>query len=107
MRNPPPEVIKTWPKPNYVNPEYAGPELAIIGVTFTTLSIIVMSLRMYVRLHLRKAASWDDWLMVAAIVRSSSFSPCPIAGHLANISTIAVFDGHLSISNCQHQIWMG
>ncbi|GBF60139.1 hypothetical protein TMEN_2543 [Trichophyton mentagrophytes] len=67
MRNPPPEVIKSWPKPNYVNPEYAGPELAIIGVTFTTLSVIVMSLRMYVRLHLRKAASWDDWLMVAAM----------------------------------------
>ncbi|KAK2871780.1 hypothetical protein FQN49_002835 [Arthroderma sp. PD_2] len=67
MRNPPPSVIATWPKPNRINPEYAGPELAIIGVTFTTLSFIVVSLRMFVRLHMRKAASWDDWLMVAAM----------------------------------------
>ncbi|EEQ27909.1 conserved hypothetical protein [Microsporum canis CBS 113480] len=67
MRNPPPEVIRSWPKPNYINPEYAGPELAIIGVTFATLSVIIVSLRMFVRLHMRKAASWDDWLMVAAM----------------------------------------
>ncbi|EFQ98136.1 hypothetical protein MGYG_01172 [Nannizzia gypsea CBS 118893] len=67
MRNPPPEVIRTWPKPNRINPEFQGPELAILGVTFTTLSVIIVSLRMFVRLHLRKAASWDDWLMVAAM----------------------------------------
>ncbi|KAF3481175.1 uncharacterized protein GIQ15_03934 [Arthroderma uncinatum] len=62
-----PEVSQTWPKPNYVNPEYQGPRLAIIGITLVVTSIIVVALRMFVRIHIKKAASWDDWFMVAAL----------------------------------------
>ncbi|KAG7284914.1 hypothetical protein NEMBOFW57_009529 [Staphylotrichum longicolle] len=33
MRSPPPEILATWPKPNYVNPETRGPALAIVELT--------------------------------------------------------------------------
>ncbi|KAI1982897.1 hypothetical protein LOZ51_005496 [Ophidiomyces ophidiicola] len=67
MRNPPPEIIATWPKPNYVNPEYQGPQVAIVGITLLTLSVIIVCLRMYVRIWMRRSASWDDWLMVSVM----------------------------------------
>ncbi|EEQ32890.1 conserved hypothetical protein [Microsporum canis CBS 113480] len=41
----PPEVVATWPEPNYVNPEHQGPHLMIIVITSFTISSIVVGLR--------------------------------------------------------------
>lgn len=68
MRDPPPEVVATWPKPNYVDPEYQGHQMAVIGITFLIISFIIVALRMYVRLFMRRSAGWDDWLIVITMV---------------------------------------
>ncbi|KAK2738040.1 hypothetical protein FQN57_007306 [Myotisia sp. PD_48] len=67
MRNPPPHVIASWPKPNYVDPTYQGPHMAIIGIVFLILSFAVVALRMFVRAHMRRSVSWDDWFMVTSM----------------------------------------
>ncbi|KAF9892322.1 hypothetical protein FE257_002099 [Aspergillus nanangensis] len=68
MRNAPPEVVESWPKPNYENPDYQGPQLLIVGVILVTISVIVVALRLWVRLYMKTTAGWDDWLMVVALV---------------------------------------
>ncbi|ETS84562.1 hypothetical protein PFICI_02587 [Pestalotiopsis fici W106-1] len=67
MRFPPPEVIASWPKPNYKDPENRGPALLIVELVALPLAIICVALRLYVRIHLIKRSGWDDWLMVAAV----------------------------------------
>ncbi|KAI4595252.1 hypothetical protein KJ359_006926 [Pestalotiopsis sp. 9143b] len=67
MRFPPPEVIASWPKPNYKDPESRGPALLIVELTALPLAIICVALRLYVRIHVIKRSGWDDWLMVAAV----------------------------------------
>ncbi|KAI5295535.1 hypothetical protein KEM52_001083 [Ascosphaera acerosa] len=61
-------VLATWPKPNYVNPEYIGNQLIVIGVVFGVISIITVSLRLYVRLWMKRNAGWDDLLIAIALV---------------------------------------
>ena len=68
MRDPPPDVVASWPRPNYVNPEYQGPQLAIVGILLLVLSTSVLCLRLWVRMRMKKTAGWDDWLMVLAMV---------------------------------------
>ncbi|KAI1856340.1 uncharacterized protein JN550_013826 [Neoarthrinium moseri] len=67
MRFPSPEVMASWPKPNYENPENRGPALLIVELVALPLAIICVALRLYVRVHLIKGSGWDDWLMVAAV----------------------------------------
>ncbi|KAK3901292.1 hypothetical protein C8A05DRAFT_16503 [Staphylotrichum tortipilum] len=70
MRSAPPEVVATWPKPNYVNPEYRGPDLIIAGLVTLVFAIISLVLRMYVRFRIMRKTDWDDWFMVVATVFS-------------------------------------
>ena len=69
MRSPPPEVLKTWPKPNYVDPVTRGPSLMIVELTLLPIAIIIVALRMWVRIGSLKKSSWDDYTMVLAMVR--------------------------------------
>ncbi|KAI5284476.1 hypothetical protein KEM54_001303 [Ascosphaera aggregata] len=64
MRDPPPEVIATWPEPDYVDPEYIGNQLIVIGIVFGFLSIVTICLRLWVRLWMKRNAGWDDLLIV-------------------------------------------
>ncbi|KAM5494982.1 hypothetical protein McaMca56_005860 [Microsporum canis] len=81
---PSPEIVASWPKPNYVDPEYQGPQLVIVTLTFCSLSYIVVVLRMYVRLRIKKNAGWDDWLIVATL---------PFAAALTASNIIGVYHG--------------
>ncbi|KAK2734681.1 hypothetical protein FQN55_002544 [Onygenales sp. PD_40] len=67
MRNPPPEEIAKWPRPNYVNPESQGQLMPIIGIIFVVLSVVVVALRLWVRVHMKRAAGLDDWVMLATM----------------------------------------
>ncbi len=69
MRSPPPEVLASWPKPNYVNPETRGPALIIIELTALSISSICLGLRLYVRARIMRSIDWDDWLMLVGAVR--------------------------------------
>ncbi|KAK6510297.1 hypothetical protein TWF481_005014 [Arthrobotrys musiformis] len=65
---PPPEVLASWPTPNYVNPENQTAQLMAIEITLCSVTSIVMFLRLYSRGVLTKSIGLDDWLMTAALV---------------------------------------
>jgi hypothetical protein len=70
MRSVPPEVIATWPKPNYVDPVTRGPSLMIIELTLLPIAMIVVFLRLWVRISWLKKSWYDDYLMILAMVFS-------------------------------------
>ena len=72
MRNPPPDVVASWPTPNYTNPETRGPALIIVELLAVSISTICLGLRLYVRARIVRSVGWDDWLMVGATVRMYS-----------------------------------
>lgn len=72
MRSAPPEVIATWPKPNYVDPVTRGPALIAMELTLLPIAMIIVCLRLYVRIGWLKKSWWDDYLMVVAMVSSRS-----------------------------------
>ncbi|KAH8596903.1 hypothetical protein B0O99DRAFT_508895 [Bisporella sp. PMI_857] len=60
---------------NTVNPnaETNAPTIAAVGISFTTLALILVSLRMYVRLWMIKATGLDDWVIVFTWFMSCGF----------------------------------
>jgi hypothetical protein len=70
MRSVPPEVIATWPTPNYVDPVTRGPSLMIIELTLLPIAMIVVFLRLWVRISWLKKSWYDDYLMIVAMVFS-------------------------------------
>jgi hypothetical protein len=63
-----------YPPP--VNPGDLGRGPAIIGVTwaFTILAVAAVGLRLYLRGKLLRSIGWDDWIMLTAVVSTSSRS---------------------------------
>ncbi|KAF4826620.1 hypothetical protein CGCTS75_v008971 [Colletotrichum tropicale] len=78
MRFPPPEVVKSWPPPNYVDPEERGPALLIIESISLSFALICLLLRLYVRIFMMRKSWWDDWFMVGAAIFSISVTVCVI-----------------------------
>ncbi|KAI8936248.1 hypothetical protein NX059_006671 [Plenodomus lindquistii] len=70
MRSPPPSVLKTWPKPNYVDPVTRGNGLMIIELTLLPIAMIVVFLRTWIRISWLKKSWWDDYLMIVAMIFS-------------------------------------
>ena len=69
MRFPPPEVMATWPEPNYVNPVRRGNESIIIQAVLVALVTLFVSIRLYARLVITKAGiGLDDVLIVISAV---------------------------------------
>ncbi|KFY39683.1 hypothetical protein V495_05795 [Pseudogymnoascus sp. VKM F-4514 (FW-929)] len=69
MRFPPPEVMATWPKPNYVDPVRRGNESIIIQGVLIALVVIFVSIRLYARLAITKAGiGLDDVLICVSTV---------------------------------------
>jgi len=66
MRFPPPEVLASWPTPNYKNPVTRGPALIITELTILPLALTCVALRLWVRIRWLHKSWWDDWLMVVA-----------------------------------------
>lgn len=63
------EVIASWPKANFVNPETRGPALTVVNVVFIVLVVLVVTLRYYTRLRISKSFGLDDWVIGASLVR--------------------------------------
>jgi hypothetical protein len=63
-----PEVIASWPKPNYINPETRGPALLITCTTLSAIGVIVVAARIYARVFITKAPSLDDAIIVLALL---------------------------------------
>lgn len=70
MKLPPPDVLATWPKPNYVDPVTRGDALLIVNVVFISLSFSIVLLRIFTRLRITGSFGIDDALIVVAMVGS-------------------------------------
>jgi hypothetical protein len=71
MRTPPPEVIESWPAPNYVDPETRGQSLLVVNITLLGLCLIALAARLWSRLVILRSPGLDDLLITVAIVSSS------------------------------------
>jgi hypothetical protein len=66
---PPLSVILSWPQPNYTNPVTRGPAVYVFSSIFLALATIVVLLRLYARVIIRRWFGLDDALIVVAWVR--------------------------------------
>lgn len=70
MRIPPPDVVSSWPAPNYTDPETRGNALLICNVIFQTLATIAVAGRLYSR-FVKKWFGIDDAMIILAYVSST------------------------------------
>ena len=61
-------IIPVFPKPNYINPVTRGPDTYVVGTVFLGLSTIVVALRLYARLFIRRWFGLDDLCVCLAWV---------------------------------------
>jgi hypothetical protein len=87
--HPPPEVMFSWPKPNYVDPEERGWEAPVVLIIFMAITLLVYIARMWARLAISKNAGLDDILI--------SISMLPLLG--LTITTV-LGKSHASILYC-------
>ncbi|KAM3071861.1 hypothetical protein ACMFMG_009716 [Clarireedia jacksonii] len=74
MRLPSPEVIASWPPPNYINPERRGNAVIIVVAVFFPVALFTLLTRIYTRIRISKSFGLDDWLIVAAMVPATGFA---------------------------------
>lgn len=67
----PPGVVKTWPEPNYDNPETRGPSLIILVSLFFLIAAFVVLVRCYTRWYITKSFGADDVFIMVAMVLPS------------------------------------
>ncbi|KAJ3561445.1 hypothetical protein NPX13_g8943 [Xylaria arbuscula] len=74
MRLPPIEVIASWPKPNYINPESRAPISTVVGSIFLAFVTIILLIRLYSRKQLTKGLGLDDILICLAYIPAAAFT---------------------------------
>ncbi|TEY80334.1 hypothetical protein BOTCAL_0039g00310 [Botryotinia calthae] len=74
MQLPSPEIIASWPVPNYENPETQGYGVLIVTSILLPIVLSIILIRLYTRLVMSKAFGLDDWLILAAMVPSTAFA---------------------------------
>ncbi|KAK2800356.1 hypothetical protein FQN50_008172 [Emmonsiellopsis sp. PD_5] len=105
MQVPPVNVIASWPRPNFEDPEYQGPQLAIVGIVFTTISIFVVILRIWVRMVMKRNAGWDDWLIVLATVAWALQLLLAIVMMLVKLSILISYT-RFATSTFRYAVWV-
>lgn len=68
MHLPPPEVLMSWPLPNYVNPVTRGGAVLIVNIVTITVAFLVTCLRLVTRFRITCTPGLDDFLIVIALV---------------------------------------
>ena len=78
----PPEVVASFPAPNYVDPETHGPGLIVIACLLSSVAVLVVGARLYARFCITKAPGIDDALIVLALIFGVTLSAMVILGNL-------------------------
>ncbi|KAI1962012.1 hypothetical protein LOZ58_003091 [Ophidiomyces ophidiicola] len=73
--HPPPAVMASWPRPNYVNPPTRGEGVMIVALVLGVLMLIFVSLRVWVRFRVQREPGVDDYIVLAAVVRGPQDIP--------------------------------
>jgi hypothetical protein len=66
--NPPPEVLLSWPNPNFVDPEKRGWEAPIVLIVMLAITTVIYLARLWARLIVAKNFGLDDILMSVAML---------------------------------------
>ncbi|APA07748.1 hypothetical protein sscle_03g025180 [Sclerotinia sclerotiorum 1980 UF-70] len=74
MQLPSPEIIATWPVPNYVDPKMRGNGVLVVNAILFPLALFIILIRLYTRLRISKSFGLDDWLIIAAMLPSTAFA---------------------------------
>ncbi|KAK3290404.1 uncharacterized protein B0H64DRAFT_452362 [Chaetomium fimeti] len=92
MRLPPPEVVASWPTPNYTNPETQAPTLLIVELTTLSIALICLGLRLYARKRILGQYGCDDWLMMGAAFFGTAVTTCVVLAFVRYGWDIHVWD---------------
>lgn len=68
MQLPPPEVLLTWPTPNYHDPVTRGNAVLVASIVLVIFSTIVTALRVYTRLRITCTSGLDDIMILIGLV---------------------------------------
>jgi hypothetical protein len=68
MQLPPPSVLATYPKPNYVNPESRSSKLLIANCVMMSVTLCVVGVRIYTRVYITHCFGADDLFIILAVV---------------------------------------
>ncbi|KAI0115758.1 hypothetical protein GGR51DRAFT_361794 [Nemania sp. FL0031] len=74
MKIPPIEVVASWPKPNYLDPESRSTTGQIIGSILLVLVTIILAIRLYSRKRLTNGFGLDDTFICLAYVPAAAFT---------------------------------
>lgn len=66
--HPPPEVIASWPNPNYVDPQTRGYGQVILCAVLGFFSIFTVSIRLWTRARVTNNFGIDDFIILLAMV---------------------------------------
>ncbi|KAK5065307.1 hypothetical protein LTR84_001145 [Exophiala bonariae] len=88
----PPEVIASWPTPNFVNPDDRGPALVYVCIIFTVIGVLLVAARIYSRLFITRAPGVDDLLVICGLVPAIALSVLVIIGNKIYFSGRHVWD---------------
>ncbi|KAL2428899.1 hypothetical protein ABEF95_004937 [Exophiala dermatitidis] len=90
--HPPPSVVASWPRPNYIDPNTRGPALEYICIIFSAVAVVVLAARLYSRLFITRAPGLDDLLALFALFASIALSVLVIIGNKLYYSGRHVWD---------------
>ncbi|KAF7864141.1 uncharacterized protein EAF02_010109 [Botrytis sinoallii] len=74
MQLPSPEILASWPVPNYDDPITRGCGVLIVTAILLPLVLSLIFIRLYTRLVMSKSFGLDDWLILAAMLPSTTFA---------------------------------
>ncbi|EFR02424.1 integral membrane protein [Nannizzia gypsea CBS 118893] len=81
MQLPPASVILSWPRPNYENPtDVRGPLVIIMNSIFASLTLLVIMIRIFSRIHVSRSFGWDDIFIIAAVIPTFGCGTITILG---------------------------
>ncbi|RYC59125.1 hypothetical protein CHU98_g7078 [Xylaria longipes] len=89
MRIPPIEVVASWPRPNYIDPESRAPVGKIIGSILLGLVTVILAIRLYSRKRLTNGFGLDDMFICLAYVPATAFT---VAGISTQLIILFLFD---------------
>ncbi|KAF7941159.1 hypothetical protein BELL_0186g00100 [Botrytis elliptica] len=74
MQLPSPEILASWPVPNYDDPITRGYGVLTVTAILLPLVLSIIFIRLYTRLVMSKSFGLDDWLILAAVLPSTTFA---------------------------------
>ncbi|ETN45618.1 uncharacterized protein HMPREF1541_09450 [Cyphellophora europaea CBS 101466] len=89
---PPPEVVASWPKPNFVNSETHGPGLMVVASMLPSIAVGVVATRLYARIYITRAFGIDDVLIVAGLVFGIALSCLVMVGNQVYYNGYHIWD---------------